>query len=100
MGVLDAAPAGRALLQDSPDAAVHAAAAGLLHALTAKVNQFDAAAPGHFLTWVTSTTPGPYIRQILNTARYGESAMGAVLAALGTQVDPALAGPDLVGGNT
>lgn len=90
---------GRALLQIPPDTAVREAATGLLRAMTAKVNEFDAAAPGNFLTWVTATTPGPYIRQILNTARYGESALGAVLAALGTRVDPAMAGPDLVGGN-
>ena len=91
---------GRALLQQSEpstDAAMRAAATDLLHALTDKVNQFDAAAPGNFLTWVTATTPGPYIRQLLNTARYGEATMASVLRALGTTVDPALAGPDLIG---
>ena len=91
---------GRALLQQpqaSIDAAMRAAATDLLYALTDKVNQFDAAAPGNFLTWVTATTPGPYIRQLLNTARYGEATMASVLRALGTTVDPALAGPDLIG---
>ena len=91
------AVARRTLLQlPANDTLVEAALAGVLDALRLKITQFDAAAPGNFLTWVTQTTPGPYVRQLLQTARYGEATMGSVLRAFGTTVDINLAGPDLV----
>jgi len=76
---------------------VQEAVANLLNSLSDKVQQFDAVAPGHFLEWLTSTNPGPYIRQLLMQARYAEASLGTFLGALGSPVDPSITGPDLVG---
>ena len=88
------APAARHLLADVSVTASPAqvALAGLFDAVARKVDEFDAAAPGHFLTWATQQQPGPYIRELLTLVRYGEATMGTVLAALGATVNPALVG--------
>ena len=64
------------------------ALADLFQSMARKVDQFDGAAPGHFLDWLTQQQPGPYIREMLTLVRYGEATMATVLAALGAVVNP------------
>ena len=86
------APPGRLLLSTEGVSPAQVALAGLFDAMARKVDQFDATAPAHFLTWATQQQPGPYIRELLTLIRYGEATMGTVLAALGAKVNPALVG--------
>lgn len=93
-----AVPARRSMIEvfDENSATVQDALAKLLNTLSDKIKEFDAAAPGHFLQWVMASNPGPYIRQMMGSARYGIASLGTVLGALGSPVDATIAGPDLI----
>lgn len=85
----------RVMMETAADGTVQDAMANLLNAVASKVQDFDAKAPGKFLAWVMASDPGPYIRQLMATARYGMASFGTVLGALGSPVDATIVGPDI-----
>ena len=92
-------PSRRSMIEITPgnSTEVQDALANLLNSLSEKIHEFNATAPADFLAWTMASNPGPYVREMLNSARYGLASVGTILEAFGSPVDPDIAGPDLIG---